>query len=214
MIPAANVNVAFFSRSRYLGMTAEAEIGIGLGEQLGIDGAVGAVTDGATFTKGGMFVNERTCLFAMAIGAHFILARHGEAAGGFHDVHAVRIMALDAVHFAFEHRMMLGIVKFRLDFQVALQASLGVLAGIDDEFFKPALAAHRNMFAAGAVAGFATVLAGHGAIIQMQARVGAGGKHAGDLLVAVGAGFVADIRGAFNFQRLDHGSISGTGTGK
>jgi len=135
VIHAADIDVALGAWTRLLGVAAEAKIGIRFGQQFGVDRTMRLMTDRAAFTQGGMFVNKWPGLLAMAVGAHFVLARHGQAAGGLHDVHAVRVVALDAVHFAFEHRMVLRIMKFGLHFQVALQAGLRVLAGIDDEFF-------------------------------------------------------------------------------
>ena len=163
----------------------------------------------------GMFENKRTGLLAMTLRAGFIQPRHGQSARRFHDVHAVRIVALDAIHFSLQHRMMLRKMKFRLHFQMALQTRLRVFAGIDDEFFKAAATAHGDVFAGRAVAGFASELAGHLAVFQMQPRVRAGGKGAGDVRVAVGAGLVADKGCAFDLQRRNRRAIRrGTGNEK
>lgn len=66
------------------------------------------VTGGTTFAERGMFENDRLGLLAMALGARFIQARHGQTPGGLHDVLAMRVVALDAIHFPFDDRMMLG----------------------------------------------------------------------------------------------------------
>lgn len=144
-----------------LRMTFEAQVGVALDQHLGIDGSVGIVADRATFTQRGVFENERPGLFAVTLGAIFIESRHGKAAGGFHNVHAMGIVALDAVHLAFDHGMMLRQVEFGAGFLVALETSFGLLAGINDEFFQAAAPGHGNVFASRAVAGFTAVLAGH-----------------------------------------------------
>src|SRR5258706_10084667 len=108
----------------------------------------------------------------MTLGAIYVEARHGKSARRFHDVHAMRVVALDAVHFAFDDGMMLREVEFGMCFQVALKTGGGVLAGIDDEL--AASAARHDVFAGGAVAGFATPLAGEPGLFGGQSRVGAG----------------------------------------
>jgi len=72
---------------------------------------------------------------------------------GFHNVHAVRVMALDAVHLALDDRVVLRQVEFRVGIQVALKGRRRGPCGIDDEF--AASAAYHDVFAGGAVAGFA-----------------------------------------------------------
>ena len=119
----------------------------------------------------------------------------------------MRIMALDAVHFSFEHGMVLGEVEFGLGIQMALQAGLGFLAGVDDEFLATRLAAPGDMFAARAMAGFAAVLAGHPSLFRMQTRVRTGGKNVGDIIVAIGAGLVPDVGRPRDSQREDDGAI-------
>jgi hypothetical protein len=83
-----------------------------------------------------------------------VQARHGEAAGGFHDVRAVWVVALDAVHPAFEDGMMLRQIEFGVGFQMTVETSGWVFAGIDDEF-SPSTTGF-DVFAARAVTGFAT----------------------------------------------------------
>jgi hypothetical protein len=111
----------------------------------------------------------------------------------------MRVVALDAIHFAFDDGMMLRKVEFRVGFQVALETGGGVLAGIDDEL--AASAAGHDMLAGGAVAGFATLLAGKASLFEMQPRVGAGRKGAADVRVAIHADAVANEGGALDFRR-------------
>jgi len=155
-------------RGLRLGMALEAKIRVALHEHLGVDGTMRIVAHGAAFAHGGVLENEWPGLFTMALGAILIEPRHGQAAGWFHDVRAVGIVALHAVHFAFDDRMMLWKVEFSAGFLVALEAGFGIFAGIDDEFFQTAAPSHRDVFAARAVAGFAAELAGHIRIREPQ----------------------------------------------
>jgi len=156
------------------------------------------VATSTTFTHCRMFKNDGLGLFPMALGAAFVQAPHRQSAGWFHYIHAVRVVALDAVHFPLNDRMVLGQMKFRLGVRMALETGGGVLAGIDNEF--QASAASRDMFAGRAVAGFTAGLADSIRAGQMQTRMGTRGESAGDALVAIGAGLVANKRGAFNVQ--------------
>jgi hypothetical protein len=104
-------------------------------------------------------------------------------------------VALDAVHPAFHHGMVIRQVELRMDFQVALIANGGVLAGIDNEL--PAPAAARDMLAASAVAGFAARFAGPFQVILVKARVRTGGEDPGNVCVAVGTDLIPNERGAF-----------------
>src|SRR5437899_7160018 len=96
------------------------------------------VTDRAALAERGVLEDEGPGLFAMAFGAGLVQPPHGKSTLRLHDVLAVRIMALDAVHLAFGDGMMLGEMKLRLNFLVTLEARLGFLAGIDDELLAPA----------------------------------------------------------------------------
>lgn len=142
-----------------LRVTFQAQVHVALNQHFRIDGAVRAVADGATFPHRRVLEDEGPGLFAVALAAVFILARHRQAARWFHDVHAVRVMALNAVHFALDDRVMLGEMKFSLGFLMAPKAGFGIFAGIDDEFFQSTTSRHLNMFAARAMAGFAAGLA-------------------------------------------------------
>ena len=67
-------------------------------------------------------------LVAMALRATFVLPRHGQPARRFHDVAAVRIMALHAVHVPFDNRMMLRQIKFGVDVEMTLKTGRRILA--------------------------------------------------------------------------------------
>jgi hypothetical protein len=211
MFDIANVNAAESGRRLGLGVTLEAQVRIALQEHFGINGAVRVVTDRAAFTRGRMLENERPRLLAMTLGASLILARHRQPARRFHDVHPVRIVALHAIHFAFDDRVMLRQMEFRPGFLVALEAGLRVFARVDDKFFKTTAARHGDVFAAGTVAGFAAVLAGHFDVGDPQPRVWAARKNAGNVRVTIKTCFVAHVGGPFNLHRGYHRTVCGAG---
>ena len=189
----------------------QAQVCVALHQQLGVDRAVRRMTDGAALAQSFVLEHKRPRLLAMALSAILVQPRHRQSTARFHDVAAVRVVALHAIHPVFQDRMMLGKVEFRVHFKVALKTGRRVFAGIDDEFAAPAPDAH--MFAPGPVARFA---AGHRRpfqIVLVKAGVGARRKDARDIGVAIGADFVADKMRAFDPRRLDHAAIQrGTGT--
>jgi hypothetical protein len=145
-----------------------------------------------------MLKNDGFGLLAVAWGATFIHARHGQPSRRFHNIHAMRIVALDAVHFALGDRVVLRQMEFPFCVRMALETGCGILAGVDDEFGATAPLGH--MLAAGSVARLAPGLAEPLPTGQMQTGMRAGWKGAGDAFVATCAGPVADKRDAFNLQ--------------
>jgi len=152
--PAQIVGVIFITDEQFssllsLGMATEAEIWIGLDEQLAIYGTVWLMASRATFPQRFVLENEASRLFAMTARALLIEPRHGETTGGLHDVQPVRVVALNAVHLALTHGMMLRQVELGMDIKVACKTRLGFAARINDEF--PTPSADRDVPAAGAV---------------------------------------------------------------
>jgi hypothetical protein len=186
------------SRTLDLCMTAQTEIGIALREQFSIQRSVRAVTDSATFAQRFVLENHGPGLFAMTLRAAFVPMGHRQSAPGFEDVAAMRIVALHTIHPPFEDRMMLRQMKLAFDFDVALETNGRVLAWIDDEFGP---AAGLDVFAAGAVAGFATGAAGHGVPARISARMRTGRKCRDNGGMAIRACLVSHCMGAGNAQR-------------
>lgn len=203
VIDVANVNISRAARARpgHLRMAAKAKVGIANGEQLVVDRTVRIMAGRATFAQGRVLEREGARLFLMALRAIFIQARHREAAAVFHDVHAVRVVALDAIHFSFENGMMLRKMKLGLGFQMAIETSLGIFAGINDE--SPTRASRGDVLAAGAVTGFATAPAFHGSLAGVQAAMDAHRENAINFFVAIRARLVTDVIRAFNRQGRD-----------
>lgn len=163
-------------RTCRLSVTFQAQIVVAFDQQLRIYRAVRMVADRAAFAHRFMLEDKRSGLFAMTLGTGFVESRHGKAADGFHNVAPVRIVALHAIHFSFNDRMMLRQGEFGVRLEMTLKAGGGVFTGIDDEFAAPAAAG--DVFAAGAVAGFATVLPLPGLAVEAQASMRAGDKAA------------------------------------
>jgi len=161
------------------------------------------MTDGAALPQCRVLKDNRLGLFPMTLSARLIQTGHGQARRRFHDVLAVGIMALNAIHLAFQDGMVLRKMEFGLLRQVALETGFRILAGVDDEF--SATTAARHMFAPRAVAGFATVLLA--ATLQMQPGMRAGGKYAADVGVAFLTGFVSNKRCSLYLRRGEDAAL-------
>jgi len=194
----ANINLALGALD--LGVAFETKVRVTLYQQLPIHRTMWVVTDRAAFPQCFMLKNEWAGLFPVTLGATLVEACHREASRRFQNVAAVRVVALRAVHVAFDDGMMLRQVEFGVNVEMALEAGRRVIVRIDDEL---CAAAGFDVFAAGAVAGFAAGFAGHRGILKMDARVRAGGKFSDEVGMAIRAGFVADVMRAGDFQRHD-----------
>jgi hypothetical protein len=159
-----------------------------------------AVADGATFTQRWMLENKRTGLFSVTLRTGFIGTCQGKAARRLENVTAVRVVALDTIHFLFQDRMVLGQVKLGLNCAMTLKTGGRIFAGIYYEFTPPPAAG--DMETTGTVAGLATGLARGSGVLEMEAGVGTGGEDAGDIGVAFSAtpvtqkGCAGDLRGS------------------
>ena len=198
-------------RVRHLRVTFQAEVGVAFDEHFRINRTVRRMTNGAAFAKRVMFEHNGLRLLAMALRAILVQPGHRQSAARFHDVAAVRVVALDTVHPAFQDGMMLRKVEFSVNFKVALKTRRRVFAGIDNELAASAPDAH--MFTPRPVARFA---AGHRRPVQIvliKSSVGARWKIARDVVVAIRTGLVSDKMRAFDPRRLDDTAIQrGTGT--
>ena len=77
-----------------------------------------------------MLENKGTRLLAMALRTGLILPRHRQATGRFENIFAMRIVALNTIHPAFDHRMMLRQVELGVNLQVTFgNMPLGLCAG-------------------------------------------------------------------------------------
>jgi hypothetical protein len=154
-----------------------------------------------------VFENEWPRLFAVTLRAILIEPRHRETAGGLENIAAVWVVALDTIHPAFNHRVMLRQVELGVGSHMALKTSGWFFAWVDDELATPA--PRRDVLAAGTVARFAARLTCALTILQMNPRMGARRELTNDLAVAIGAGFVADERCTRNNGWREHSAGRG-----
>lgn len=161
------------------------------------------VASDAAFAHRFVLKNERARLLSMTLRATFVLSRHRQANGGFENIRAVWIVALHAVHFVFENRMMMRQLKFRVRLEMAFETRGRIFVRIDDKLSSR----RRDMFAAGAVARFATGAAGQflPRNIKMNPRMNAARKFVRNRRVTIGADFISDEGRAGDFQRDENG---------
>src|SRR5690348_6554597 len=99
----------------------------------------------------------------------------------------MRVVALHAIHFAFDDGMMLRQMKLGVHVKVAFVARLWIFARIDDEFLCSETSGG-DVFAGRSVTRFASRLTLHFRVAHVEPRMCAGGKSASDFGVAIGAG--------------------------
>lgn len=155
----ADVNVSGGDiRALNLRMAPQAKIRVALDEHFLVDRAVWIMANDAAFAQRRMFKDERSCLVAMTLRAAFILPRHRQSSRRSENVAAVRVVALHAVHVAFDDRMVLRQIKLRVHVEMTLKTGRRVIVWIDDELRR---AAGFDVFATWPMAGFAAGLSNH-----------------------------------------------------
>lgn len=137
-------------------VAAQAKIRIILNKHFAIDRAVRIVANGAAFAHRFVLEHKRPRLVLMTLRAIFVQPRHRESARVFENIAAVRVVALNAIHRAFDHGMMLRQGEIGVNLDVALKTGRGIFSGIDDEF----CVAGFGVPAAGTVTGFAADIQG------------------------------------------------------
>ncbi len=103
-----------------LEMTLQTEIGIALGQQLGIDRAMGLVTGRAAFANGFVLENVRAALRGVTSDTEIVLCEQRGAAGN-HDRAFVRRVTGGATDVAFGDRMVAGKLKLTPHVRVAFE---------------------------------------------------------------------------------------------
>ena len=104
------------------------------------------VTHRATLAQRFMLENKWPRLLSMTLRAGLVQSRHRQSgrqtawrgARGLENVSPVRIVALNAIHVAFDHGMMLGHPKFRLCLQMTLKTRRRISSWIHNELSAPA----------------------------------------------------------------------------
>jgi hypothetical protein len=172
---------------------------VALHKHLLIHRTVHRMARGAAFAHRFVLEHERSALRRVALGAalRFGSVREGTTMRG---VAAMRIVAIAATDFAFEHRMVVRQVELAAFVEVTLETRLRRLAGIENRLARPA---RLVMQAAWSVARLAADLIGIGPG-RLQPRMRGQMKIARDLLVALRASGRTDKRGARNCGRNNH----------
>lgn len=208
MIDGSDVNLD--SRSPWLGhlgVAFEAEIVVSFHQHLGVDGSMRAMASGAAFAHGLVLIDMHLSLLAVAGDARLVLARHSQASGRLHEIQAVGIVALDAVHLSLGHRMMVGKVELSLGLKMALVAGLRVVAWIGDEL-APA-SARLHVQASWPVAGLTAVERALSILTDLNLRVTAHRKTPGNVGVAFEARLIANEMSPLDMRRNYDGSLDG-----
>lgn len=99
----------------HLRVAAQAKVVVARDKHLLMNRSVYLVAGGAAFRDGFMFKNKRALLFFMTIEASFVDSLKGSRGPGT-DFRAVGAVAGSAVHFAFEHGMMMRQAEFHFLF--------------------------------------------------------------------------------------------------
>lgn len=148
------------------------------------------MTDHTTLPHRLVLVNKGAALGGMALKASLVSAQESKAAAFEHLLNIgpatfdgntdVRVVAIGAAHFAFQHRMVVRQLKLRPHFQMTLETSFRRLTRIDD---RVRCAAAGNVETPRAVTRFASRVLG---VIAgcLQPRVRRSAEIAGDIFVA------------------------------
>jgi hypothetical protein len=119
----------------FLEMAFQAERLVAFVQHPLVDGAVRRMADRTTLTHCLMLVNKRAALRGVAFEARFVSAQESEAAAFKRLLHIgpatldrnphVRIMAIRAAHFSFQHRVMMRQLELCPYLQVTLETCFG-----------------------------------------------------------------------------------------
>lgn len=190
-----------------LGVAFQAQVRVAFGEHFGVHRAVGAVAGDAALPIRLVFEDEGAGLLPMARAALFVQLGHAEAAGRLEDFAPMRVVALDAVHLAFDHRMMLRQAELHLDILVAAVTPLGIFARIEDQ--TRSAAGGFGVEAAGAVAAFTTGAAGELLDIRPHPEMDVALEGPRIIGVTVVTLVVADQGRARDLRGDDHAALNG-----
>jgi hypothetical protein len=137
----------------------------------------------------------------MTLTARFVQPRHCQAAARFHDVAAVRVVALHAIHPILDDGMMVRQVELGVRFDMTLKTCRRIFAGIHDQSGAPG--AGFDVFAPRPMTGFATGSRRPFQIIPVKPAVSTAREQARNFRVTVRAHLIADVMRAFNLRRFN-----------
>ena len=162
------------------------------------------MTGRAAFAHRLVFKDKTTGLILMTTGTVFTLESERKILGLPVDVTTMRIVTINAAHFAFRHEVMIRQTKLGMSLEMAIETSLRILPGIDDELVE-LLPAGGDMSAAGTVTRFAAGFPCHLQGLRMEPAVSAGRKLLHVVRMAIRAGGVANELGTGNLGRKRRG---------
>jgi hypothetical protein len=138
----------------------------------------------------------------MALPTGLIQPRHCQAACRFENFASVRIVALNAIHPSFHHRMMLWHSKFRFCLQMTLKTRRRIFARVHNEFASPA--ARFDMLAPGPMTRLATRLPSELRVVDMYARMRTRRKYPCDVRMTFRAHSISHVGRSRNFRRRNY----------
>src|SRR6266568_1689514 len=191
-------------------MASQAKVRVACHEHFTVHRAVRVMAHGAAFAQRLVVEDIGPGLLAMTLRAALVMPRHGQTTSRLENISPVRVVALDAIHAAFNHRMMLRQIEFGLGIQMTLKAGSRVFARVDDE--SSTTASCLDVFASRPVTGLAPGFSCQLGAFKVDARMGAGWKNPGDIGVAIVTGLVTNVSCARNLRRRHHRARNG-GTG-
>ena len=125
-----------------LEMALQTKRRVALVEQSLVNGAMRRMTNYTTLAQSFVLINKRTALCRMAFETSLVLGEESKApsferllyvgATAFDRISLMRVMTIRAAYFALEDRVVVGQLKLRTHFQMALETGLRRLAGIDN----------------------------------------------------------------------------------
>jgi len=193
-----------------LGMTPQAKVRIRLREQLGVNRSVNAMARCAALAHRRMLEHKWSRLRAVTLGAGLIWSSHGKATRWLENVAAVRVVTLDAVHFAFNDGMVLRQMELSLDRAVAFKTGGWIAAGVDNDFSSAATTG--NVETARSVARLTASLPRGPAILEANAGVRAGREDSRNVGVTLRASAVTHKSGSRDLgSRCQRKRLGGTG---
>jgi hypothetical protein len=204
----ADVNLT--RRSLHLRMALQTKIRVALDQQLSIHRPVRVVTHRATLPQRFMLEDKWPRLLSMTLRAILVQPRHRQSgrqaarrtARRLEYVAPMRIVALNAIHMPFDHRMMLRHSKFSFRLQMTLKTRRRILSRVHNEL--PATAARFDMLAPRPMTRFATGFSVEPPIFHVHAPMWTRRKNSRDVRVTLRTRAIPHVPRSRNFRRRNY----------
>ena len=192
--------------NRDLCVTLETEITISLNQEFGVGRSVRIVASGAAFTQRLMLIDVDPALLSVTGHTGFIDTGHRKSCRRFHNVQSMWIMTLDAVHFSFHHRVVIGQMELALSLQMALKAGLRIVARVGDEL--PSAAPGCDMETPGSVARLTSMQISRLRSWDLNLGVATHPKRTRNIGMTFEAGLIANETRARHVGRNNHRALN------